>query len=322
VRLADIERARAVVRRYLHLPTPLEPAPLLSKELGCEVWLKIETINPTRAYKVRGALAKLASLERDRLSRGVVAASAGNHGQAVAWAAWRLGTSSIIVMPRGVPSSIVERCRAYGAEVRLVGDVYDDTLALAHELEEREGRTFIHPYGDPTVIAGQATIGLEILEQLPAAQIVLAGVGGGGLVSGLSTALKASGWRGKIYGIEPEGADAVSRSLEAGRVVSIDHPLSIADKLVAKSTLPITLDIFRRYVDGVLRVTEKAIAEAMYEFLARLSLLVEGSGAVGLAALRSGLVEQRERHVVLVLSGSNVAPEVVARVINERRTRG
>ena len=309
------------MRRYLNVPTPLEPAPVLSKEFGGEIWLKLESVNPTRAYKVRGALAKLASLDRERLSRGVVAASAGNHGQAVAWAAWRIGTSAIIVMPRGVPGSIVERCRAYGADVRLVGDVYDDTLELAHELEERDGRTFVHPYGDPIVVAGQGTIGLEILEQLPAAQVVLAGVGGGGLVSGLATALKTSGWRGQIYGVEPEGADAVSRSIAAGRVVSVEHPLSIADKLVAKSTLPITLDLFGRFVDGVLRVSEKAIADAMYEYLSRLSLLVEGSGAVGLAAIRSGLVTVRERHVVLVVSGANVDASVIARVVSERAGR-
>ena len=321
VRLADIERARAVVRRYLNVPTPLEAAPLLSRELGCEVWLKIETLNPTRAYKVRGALAKLSSLDRERLARGVVVASAGNHGQAVAWSAWRLGTTAVVVMPKSVDVAVVERCRAYGADVRLVGDVYDDTLALAHELEERDGRTFVHPYGDATVIAGQATIGLEIMEQLPQAQVVLAGVGGGGLVSGLSTAMKASGWRGKIYGVEPEGADAVSRSIAAGRVVTVDHPLSIADKLVAKSTLPITLDIFGRYVDAVVRVSEKAIADAMYEYLSRLALLVEGSGAVGLAALRSGLVESRERHVVLVVSGANVSAEVIAQIVAERRGR-
>jgi threonine dehydratase len=318
VRLADIERASAVARRYLNVPTPLEPAPLLSKELGCEVWLKLETVNPTRAYKVRGALAKLASLDPERLARGVVAASAGNHGQAVAWAAWRLGTSAAIVMPRGVPASIVERCRAYGADVRLVGDVFDDTQALAHELEVREGRTFVHPYGDPIVIAGQGTIGLEILEQLPAAQIVIAGVGGGGLVSGLASALKGSGWRGAIYGVEPEGADAVSRSLAAGRPVTIEHPLSIADKLVAKSTLPITVEIFRRYVDGVVRVSDQQIADAMYEFLARLALLVEGSGAIGLAALRSGLIDARERRVVLVVSGANVSAGVLSRVVAER----
>lgn len=321
VRLADVERARDVVCRYLDLPTPLEPAPLLSQELGCDVWLKLETVNPTRAYKVRGAVAKLAALGPDLRSRGVVAASAGNHGQAVAWAAWRLGTSAIIVMPRGVPSSIVERCRGYGAEVRLVGDVYDDTQALAHELEERDGRTFVHPYGDPVVIAGQGTIGLEILEQLPSAEVVVAGVGGGGLVSGLATALKSAGWRGRISGVEPAGADAVSRSLAAGRVVTIDGPGSIADKLVAKSTLPITLEIFRRYVDDVVRVSEQAIVAAMYEYLARLSLLVEGSGAVGLAALRSGLVEHRGRRVVLVISGANVSAEVVARIVNERRAK-
>ena len=321
VRLADIERARAVVRRYLNVPTPLEPAPLLSRELGCEVWLKLETLHPTRAYKVRGALAKLSSLERERLTRGVVAASAGNHGQAVAWAAWRLGTSAVIVMPKTVDTSIVERCRAYGADVRLAGDVYDDTLALAHEVEERDGRTFVHPYGDPIVIAGQATIGLEIMEQLPAAQVVVAGVGGGGLVSGLATALKTSGWRGKIYGVEPEGADAVSRSIAAGHVISVDHPLSIADKLVAKSTLPITLDIFGRYVDQVVRVSERAIGDAMYEYLSRLSLLVEGSAAVGLAALRGGLIDNRGRHVVLVVSGANVSAELIAQIVSERRAR-
>ncbi len=313
----DVRRAREIVSRYLER-TPLQAAPLLSEELGCEIHLKLELVQPTRVYKVRGALAKLASLDNTARRRGVVAASAGSHAQAVSWAGWRLGVPATVVMPRAAPESIVRVCRSYGATVLLEGDVYDDAAVVAHDIERREGRAYVHPFADPVVVAGQGTIGLEILEQLPSADAILAGVGGGGLISGIATAVKGAGWRGQVWGVEPEGADAITRSLEAGRIVSIDHPLSIADKLVARTTDPLTFDLLRRYVDGTVRVSDEEIADAVFRFLDALSLLVEPSGAVGLAALRARKLDLRGKRVVLVVSGGNVPAALLARIVSER----
>lgn len=313
----DVRAALPLVRRYLDR-TPLQAAPLLSEELGCEIHLKLELVQPCRVYKVRGALAKLATLDDAARRRGVVCASAGSHAQAVSWAGWRLGIPATVVMPQVASSAIVRTCRSYGATVRLEGGVYDDAAVVAHDIERREGRTYVHPFADPVVVAGQGTIGLEILEQLPDADAILAGVGGGGLISGIATAVKGSGWRGLVYGVEPEGADAVSRSVEAGRVVSIDDPRSMADKLVAKTTDAFALDLVRRYVDGMLRVSETEIAHAVFRYLDALSLLVEPSGAVGLAALMAGKVDLRGKKVVLVCSGGNVPVPLLAEILAER----
>ncbi len=313
----DVRREREIVSRYLER-TPLQMAPLLSEELGCEIHLKLELVHPCRVYKVRGALAKLESLDAAAKRRGVVAASAGSHAQAVSWAAWRLGVPATVIMPRAASEAIVRVCRSYGATVLLEGDYYDDAAVVAHAIERREGRAYVHPFADPVVVAGQGTIGLEILEQLPAADAILAGMGGGGLISGVATAVKGAGWRGRVYGVEPEGADAVTRSLEAGRIVTLDHPSSIADKLVARTTDPFTFDLVRRYVDGTVRVSEEEIADAVFRYLDALSLLVEPSGAVGLAALRAGRLDLRGKKVVLVVSGGNVPAALLARILGER----
>lgn len=317
VTVDDVRRAREAIRPYLD-PTPLQQVPLLSAELGCEIHLKLELVQPCRVYKVRGAVAKLATLDDAARRRGVVCASAGSHAQAVAWAGWRLGVPATVVMPRTASPAIARTCRSFGATVLLEGDVYDDSAVVAREIERRDGRAYVHPFADPVVVAGQGTIGLEILEQLPRAEAILAGVGGGGLVSGIATAVKGAGWRGAVYGIEPEGADAVSRSLEAGRIVALERPGSMADKLVARTTDPLTFELLRRHVDGMVRVSEEAIADAVFRFLDALSLLAEPSGAVGLAALRSGRLDLRGRTVVLVVSGGNIPAALLARILTER----
>lgn len=315
-RLEDVVAARAVIDR--HLPrAPLERSPLLSAELGTEIHLKIETFKPTRTFKVRGALNKVASLGPAERARGVVAASAGSHAQGVAYAAWALGAPATVVMPRGVSQTIVGVCRAYGATVVLEGEVYDDTLALAHRIEREEGRTFVHPYADPLILAGQGTIGLEILEDLPDVETVIVAVGGGGLIGGISLAVKERRPSVHVIGVEPEGADAVGRSVRAGSLVELAHPHSIADKLVAKTTMPLNVELARRYVDELVTVTEAALEDATFEHLDRLSLLVEPSGAAPLAALRSGAARARGK-TVLVVSGGNAAPALVARIVAER----
>ncbi len=315
VDLDDVIAARAVVDRYLPR-APIERSPYLSQLLGAEILLKIETFKPTRTFKVRGALNKIASLDDDARARGVVAASAGSHARGVSYAAWRLGAPATVVMPNGVSETTVEVCRAYGALVLLSGELYDDTLALAHEIERMQGKTFVHPYADPLIVAGQGTIGLEIFDEVPDVDTVLVGVGGGGLLAGAALALKERLPSVRMIGVEPEGADAVRRSREAGRPVVLDHPHSVADKLVAKSTSQLNVDLIRKYVDDVVTVTDAAIESATYDYLEHLSLLVEPSGAATLAAVCSGVVTPRGR-TVLVVSGGNASPAVLSRIIAE-----
>ena len=319
ISLRDIEAARLIVGRYLPR-APIERSPYLSQLLGAEILLKIETFKPTRTFKVRGALNKIASLDDDHRSRGVVAASAGSHAQGVSYAAHRLGAPATVVMPRGVSDTIVDVCRAYGAEVLLEGEMYDDTLALAHRIEREQGKTFVHPYADPLIIAGQGTIGLEILEDVPDVDTVIVPVGGGGLIAGVALALKEGRPKVRIVGVEPEGADAVRRSREAGHPVVVEHPHSVADKLVAKGTEQLNVDLVRGYVDDMVTVTDAALEAATYDYLEHLSLLVEPSGAASLAAVRSGAVRAHGK-VVLIVSGGNAAAPVLARILSEHAAR-
>ena len=320
VRIDDVMAARRVVDRYLPR-APLERSPLLCQELGAEVHLKIETFKPTRTFKVRGALNKIASLDERSRARGVVAASAGSHAQGVAYAAWALGVSATVVMPNSVSPQIVSVCRSYGATVRLEGDVYDDTLALAERIESEEGRAFVHPYADPLIVAGQGTIGLELYDDLPDVETVIVAVGGGGLICGIGLALKHLNPSARVIGVEPEGADAFGRSLRAGHPVELERPASIADKLVAKSTKQLNVDLGREVVDDVVTVTEDALADATYEYVDRHSMLVEPAGAASLAAVRSGKVNVAGQRVALVVSGGNAAPPLLARIIAERAGR-
>ncbi|MGH2499915.1 MAG: threonine ammonia-lyase [Candidatus Limnocylindria bacterium] len=313
ITVADVVAARAVVDRYLPR-APLERSPLLSAELGGEVYLKLETFKPTRTFKVRGALNKIASLDGAARRRGVVAASAGSHALGVSYAAHTLGAPATVVMPEGVSETIVGVCRAYGAEVLLHGRVYDDTLATAHRIEREEGRTFVHPYADPLVIAGQGTIGLEIVEDLADVDAVVVAAGGGGLIGGIALALKATRPDIRVVGVEPEGADAVGRSVRHGSPVTLDRPWSVADKLVAKTTDAINVELGRRYVDEFVTVSESALTAAAYEYLERLSLLVEPAGAASLAALRSAATKIG-RKTVLVVSGGNAPPALLAEII-------
>ena len=309
--------ARKVVDRYLPR-APLERSPLLSANLGADIYLKIETFKPTRTFKVRGALNKIASLDDAVRRRGVVAASAGSHAQGVAFAASALGAPATVIMPRGVSETIVRVCEAYGAEVLLEGDVYDDTLTLAHRIEREQGRTLIHPYADPLIIAGQGTIGLEILDDLPDVEVVIVAVGGGGLITGIALAVRSSRPAVQIVGVEPEGADAVGRSVRAGHPIVLDRPQSIADKLVAKSTEALNVALAARYVDRFVTVDDDDLERASYEYLESLSLLVEPSGAAPLAAVRAGRVDPRGRRTVLVVSGGNATPALIARIAGHR----
>src|SRR5256712_1453227 len=315
--VADVVAARRIVDRYLPRAR-LERSPLLSADLGADVYLKIETFKPTRTFKVRGALNKIASLDEAARRRGVVAASAGSHAQGVAFAASALDARATVVMSRGVSDTIVRVCQAYGAEVLLEGEVYDDTLALAHRIEREQGKTLIHPYADPLIVAGQGTVGLEILDDLPDVELVIVAVGGGGLISGIALALRAARSTIRIVGVEPEGADAVGRSVRVGHPIILDHPHSVADKLVAKSTEALNVQLATRYVDEFVTVGDQDLEQAAYEYLESVSLLVEPSGAAPLAAVRAGKVDPRGQRTVLVVSGGNATAALIARIATRR----
>ncbi|HEU5287735.1 MAG TPA: pyridoxal-phosphate dependent enzyme, partial [Candidatus Limnocylindria bacterium] len=231
-----------------------------------------------------------------------------------------LGTSAVVVMPRHVSPTIVGVCRAYGAEVILEGDVFDDAEVLAHRIEREQGRTFIHPYADRLIVAGQGTIGLELLEELPDLDQVVVAVGGGGLSAGIALAVKSERPRVRVIGVEPAGSDEVGRSVRAGAPVVLERPASVADKLVARTTMPMAVELGRRYMDDYVTVSEEALEAATYELLDRLSLLIEPSGAAPLAAVREGKLALRGLRTVLIASGGNIAPAVLARILRERTT--
>jgi threonine dehydratase len=282
--------------------TPVLSSRTLSERAGATVALKAENLQRTGSFKLRGALAKIAALGDD-CAAGVVTASAGNHGQAVAYAAKARGVRCEVFMPEAATIAKVEAVTARGATVRLVGTSFDDALAAAQE-RAREGRlAFIHPFDDPDVIAGQGTLGLELLEQVPDIARVIVPVGGGGLVSGIARALGDT----EVIGVQVDTCAPFPASLEAGEPVAVETALTIADGIAVKRPGGLTLSLIARHVDRIVVVPEDDVAEAMVFLLERAKLVVEGAGAVGVAALLGGQIgASGPGTTVVILSGGNV----------------
>lgn len=295
--------------------TPLEYSRPLSALTGAQVYLKLEMMRETRAFKIRGAVNFLSALPPERRQLGVVAASGGSHAQGVAYAAHMLGVPATLVMTERSPENLRAICRSYGAEVLVQGQVYNDAAQVAEEISRETGRPLVHSYDDPFIIAGQGTIGLEIAEELPEVDAVIIPVGGGGLLAGAGCAIKSLCPGARVIGVEPEQAAAMAASLQAGRLVHLEDPRSIADKLVVKSVGQLTLAMAQRYADRVVTVPEEAISRAIYTFLNQVNLLVEGAGAAALAALQALAPELQGRRVALVLTGGNIDARVLARVL-------
>ncbi len=304
--------ALGVISGYAHR-TPVDRSETFTRLAGTEVYLKYENLQKTGSFKARGALFKVYRL-RARGVRGVVAASAGNHAQGVAYAARSFGLRSVIVMPETAPVAKVEATRGYGAEVVLHGRVFDDALRLAERIAGERGYELVHAFNDLEVIAGNGTIALELLEQVRGFDTVVVPVGGGGLISGIASVLRSRGFKGRIIGVEPEAAPKMKASLEAGRIVEVEPRPSLADGLVAKAPGELTFKLVSELVDEVVTVGEEEIARAMYLLLERGKVLAEGAGAAGLAALLSGRVEAGRRTVVIV-SGGNVDLTSLEKVI-------
>jgi L-threonine ammonia-lyase (EC 4.3.1.19) len=304
--------ALEVVRGYTHV-TPLSYSVSLSRISGCRVYLKYENLQKTGSFKVRGALYKVYTL-RNKVN-GVVAASAGNHAQGVAYAASAFGMRSVIVMPETASISKIEATQGYGAEVILYGRVYDEAYTKALEVARDRGYEFVHAFDDPHVIAGQATIAWELLEQLGEFDVILVPVGGGGLIAGVASVLRRVRPSVKIVGVEPEAAPKMKESLKAGKPVVVEPRPTVADGLVTRRPGDITFQLTSNLVDDVVTVGEEEISRAIYMLLERKKTLVEGAGAVGVATLLSGKLKLEGSKVVALLSGGNIDLTVLNKII-------
>jgi threonine dehydratase len=313
VTLADIELARDVLAGVVRR-TPLEPSRPLSATLGGPAWLKCENVQRAGSYKVRGAYMRISRLNEDERGRGVVAASAGNHAQGVALAAGMLGLQATVFMPVGAPLPKVAATKAYGAKIEMVGLTVDEALVAAQEFADSTGAVLIHPFDHPDVIAGQGTVGLEIMEQCPDVRTIVTAVGGGGLISGIAVAAKTRDPKIRVIGVQAVGAAAVPTSLKAGRPVSLSSLKTIADGIAVGRPGDLTFAHISKLVDDVVTVTDEDIARALVMLLERSKLVVEPAGAAGVAALMAGVVRVKSP-VVAVLSGGNIDPLLMMRVI-------
>ncbi len=282
---------------------------------GSQLYLKTENLQITGSFKVRGAYYKMACLSEAEKARGVVACSAGNHAQGVALAAQKNGIKAVICLPDGAPISKVEATKSYGAEVCLVEGVYDDAYQHALRLRDEEGLTFVHPFNDEDVIAGQATIALELMEQIPDLDAIIVPIGGGGLISGIAYTAKTLNPRIKVYGVQAKGAPSMKNSVEHGGIEELSGVSTIADGIAVKKPGEITYALCSQYVDDIVTVSDDEISAAILALMEQHKLVTEGAGAVAVAAAMFGKVDLRGKKAVCVLSGGNIDVTILSRVI-------
>ncbi|ERH13553.1 MAG: threonine dehydratase, partial [halophilic archaeon J07HB67] len=309
VTLADVEAARERLAAVPQIEeTPVVESGTLGETVGADVRLKFEHLQKTGSFKPRGAYNTVANLvESDRAVDRVVAASAGNHAQGVAFAATELGVDATVVMPETAPQTKIDATRGYGAEVELVGETFGAAVTAAREFADEPQTAFVHAYDDPAVVAGQGTLGLELLDQVPALDTVVVPVGGGGLIGGVATALRGRGSDARIVGVQAEGAATLPQSLAAGHPVDDDDPDTIADGIATGNVASLTYEIVAEHVDRVVTVSDTEIASATLWLLERSKQLVEGAAATTVATLQSGAVETTaDETVVPLLCGGNV----------------
>lgn len=314
ISLREIQEARERIAPFIH-KTPIESSKTLSKLSGCEIFLKLENFQKTGSYKVRGALNKMLTLKESKTVKGVIAASAGNHAQGVAYSASQVGLYSLIVMPETAPISKIAATKSYGAEVLLHGEDFDSAYKMAKELAKERELFFIHAFDDPEVIAGQGTVALEILDDLKDIQAVIVPIGGGGLISGISIAIKEKNSKIKVIGVQAEGAPATYLSIREGKIVELEKVNTIADGIAVRRPGEITTQIIKRYVDEIVLVSDEEIASAILLLMERAKLIVEAAGAVGTAALIAGKIPLKGARVLIVLSGGNIDVNLIARLI-------
>jgi len=318
VSIDDIRRAAAAIDGEM-VRTPTIRSGPLSALLDAEVFVKLETLQHTGSFKDRGALVKLKSLDADQAARGVIAISAGNHAQGVAWHAQRLGIPATIVMPEGTPFNKVRRTRAFGARVVLKGDNVNAAAPFAHALAEREGLTFVHPYDDPAIIAGQGTIGLEILADLPDLDAIVVPVGGGGVIAGIATATHAIRPKVAIFGVESALYPSMRQAIRGEPATAGGD--SIADGIAVKTPGTLTRPVIETLVEDLFTVDEAAIEAAVQSMAITAKILVEGAGATPLAALGANRERFAGKRVCLLASGGNIDPRILASVLMRAMAR-
>lgn len=305
---AAAEKLNEVIRK-----TDMLHAPSLND--NANIYLKAENLQVTGSFKVRGAYYKICSLGDEEKSKGVIACSAGNHAQGVALAATHCGIKSLICLPDGAPISKVEATRRYGAEVCLVPGVYDDAYNKACELRDSLGMTFIHPFNDEDVIAGQGTIGLEILEQLSGVDAIFVPIGGGGLAAGVAFAVKTMKPSVKVYGVQASGAPSMYNSIKEGKIQRLEKVSTIADGIAVKEPGDITFELIKKYVDEIVTVTDDEISTAILTLIEKHKMIAEGAGAVSVAAAMFNKVDIKGKKVCCLVSGGNIDVTILSRVI-------
>ena len=313
--LDDVRRARELIGPLLRV-TPFARSEHFSRVCGVEAYFKLENRHVTGSFKERGALHRILGLSEDERRRGVIASSAGNHAQAVAFHAARVGIPATVVMPRRTPLIKVSNTRGYGAEVVLCGDSFDEAVDHGRALEQARGLVFIHPFDDERVIAGQGTIGLELLEQQPDLEVVIVPIGGGGLISGISIAMKEMRPSIQIVGVQTAALPSMLESRRSGERRTLPPAQTIADGIAVKRPGELTLPLVERYVDDIVTVDEEEIANAILLLLEREKTVAEGAAATVLAALYNGLVPRAlGRRTCMVLSGGNIDVNLISRII-------
>jgi threonine dehydratase len=308
---ADFQAARAIAAPYIHR-TPILTSATLSELIGANVLLKAELFQHTGSYKIRGPLNVLSKMSAADKARGIICSSAGNHAQGVAYAARVHGVPATVVMSVNAPEAKINATRGYGATVVQHGQVWDDAYAHSLEIQAAQGLTYIHPFDDPVLIAGQGGVGLEITEDMPPADYVVVPIGGGGLISGVSMAVKAAWPNAKVIGVESTGAPAMSRSVREGQRIVLDSVSSVVDGLVVKQVGENNLWVVRNYVDDIVLVDDSDIFDSVIWLMERCKLVAEGAAAATVAALRTGKLQiPAGKTVVCVLSGGNLKVEQI-----------
>lgn len=314
ITLNDIKEAGDLVLQVAH-ETPLDFSQTFSELSNNQVYLKLENLQKTGSFKVRGAYNKIMSLTEEEKKRGVIAASAGNHAQGVAFASGTAGVATTIVMPEGAPIAKMAATSKYGAKIVLHGDTFDEALDYAIRHQQETGATFVHAFDDFKVIAGQGTIGLEIVKQLPEVEAIVCPIGGGGLISGIAMAVKELKPSVKVYGVQAAACPSMSTSLREKELVKVATEGTIADGIAVKKPGKITFDLVQKYVDDVFVVDDLEMARTMLYLMERNKQVVEGSGAASLAALLHHKIPISGKNVVSIISGGNIDINLVSRVI-------
>jgi len=317
VKFQNILEAHRKIRKFA-ARTPTYHSVVFSQRTSAEVYLKLECFQPVGVFKIRGAINKMRSLSRSELKKGLVTSSSGNHGLAVAFAAKIYGAKAVVVVPENAVEEKVKAIESYGAEVVKYGKDYDEAYSKALEIRKETGKTFVHPFNDPFVIAGQGTIGLELLEDVPDLDTIIVPVGGGGLISGISIAAKTLKPNIRMVGVQPEGAPAVYRSWKAGKIVEMDSVKTVADGLASRKPLDLTFGIIKKYLDDILLVTDKEIGEAVLALLREAHILAEPSGAASLAALLFKYHSKPKEKVAVVVSGANISIDYLTALLKQK----